>query len=551
MSQAPTPRRPHESIPPTLADRQALRHAAADYVRRCAPVPPLSLAELDAHTQRLLADAAIDGRYTHYAAVILNNETWRDALAAVPYDRRLLLLPQCLRDAPACAGEMDELGLICGECGRCHIGDIKAQAERLGYIVLIAEGAAVVMSLVQSGKIQGVLGVSCLAALEKIFPYIEAAAVPAVAVPLLYDGCQNTDVDAAWVREALTATAPAARPSPDTEAIHRQVEAWFAPAALGELMPAGDDPTASAALDWLGGPGKRWRPMLAACVYAACASETPGPLPEALRTLAVAVECFHKASLVHDDIEDADEFRYGTPTLHQRCGVPVALNVGDFLLGEGYRLIGRCGLGDAAKVRLLEVAAGGHRELCLGQGRELWWRRHRGPLTAAQMIEIFRQKTSPAFEVGLRFGAACAAAEGELAEPLHRYSDHLGIAYQIHDDLQDFDTAGGDLDASRPSIVLALAWDLADASARPALEALWRGEKRPQARDIVEALGARRAAQTLLTQHVAAAIEALAVLRNPILKAVLRQVLCRVFGRSGVIGASDDLPHMKRPKEPS
>ena len=58
-----------------------------------------------------------------------------------------------------------------------------------------------------------------------------------------------------------------------------------------------------------------------------------------LKKLAVAVECFHKASLIHDDIEDGDDLRYGTKTLHVEYGVPVALNVGDFLLGEGYRLI--------------------------------------------------------------------------------------------------------------------------------------------------------------------------------------------------------------------
>ena len=62
-------------------------------------------------------------------------------------------------------------------------------------------------------------------------------------------------------------------------------------------------------------------------------------MPDDLRKVAVAVECFHKASLIHDDIEDNDAQRYGETTLHEEHGVAVALNVGDLLIGEGYRLL--------------------------------------------------------------------------------------------------------------------------------------------------------------------------------------------------------------------
>ena len=99
------------------------------------------------------------------------------------------------------------------------------------------------------------------------------------------------------------------------------------------------------------------------------------PLPESLRQAAVAVECFHKASLVHDDIEDADERRYGRETLHVEHGVPVALNAGDLLLGEGYRLLAGCGAPADVCAELVRIAAAGHRELCLGQGAELAWMR--------------------------------------------------------------------------------------------------------------------------------------------------------------------------------
>ena len=62
-------------------------------------------------------------------------------------------------------------------------------------------------------------------------------------------------------------------------------------------------------------------------------------LPDDVKAVALAIEAFHKASLVHDDVEDDDSFRYGRPTIHREYGTPMAINVGDFLIGLGYRLV--------------------------------------------------------------------------------------------------------------------------------------------------------------------------------------------------------------------
>ena len=140
----------------------------------------------------------------------------------------------------------------------------------------------------------------------------------------------------------------------------------------------------------------------AACVYQSLRDDSSAPLPESIRKLLVAIECFHKASLIHDDIEDGDAIRYGQETLHVRYGVPVALNVGDILVGDGYRLIAELDLPDHRKVKMLEIAALGHRTLCQGQGAELCWQRHRSPLSIEALLEIYKQKTAPAFEVALR-----------------------------------------------------------------------------------------------------------------------------------------------------
>ena len=80
--------------------------------------------------------------------------------------------------------------------------------------------------------------------------------------------------------------------------------------------------------------GKRWRPFLTASVVQSLVETSQDGWSEDLKRICVAVECFHKASLIHDDIEDEDDQRYGEQTLHASHGVAVALNVGDLLVGE-------------------------------------------------------------------------------------------------------------------------------------------------------------------------------------------------------------------------
>ena len=101
----------------------------------------------------------------------------RARLAQVPFERRLLLMPKCLREENRCPAPFDEFGLLCKQCGLCSIQDFQTEAERLGYAVLVAEGSALVMAMIQTGQIEAIVGVSCLPVLEKTFPFVEAAAV--------------------------------------------------------------------------------------------------------------------------------------------------------------------------------------------------------------------------------------------------------------------------------------------------------------------------------------------------------------------------------------
>src|SRR5437016_5273820 len=130
---------------------------------------------------------------------------------------------------------------------------------------------------------------------------------------------------------------------------------------------AGLDPLAATeaiAYDFLAKGGKYSRPFITLAAYDALtggdctrpdgAEHVRSRLNDVVRRAAVSIESFHKASLVHDDIQDGDAFRYGQPTLHLQHGVATAINVGDYLIGMGYRLISRdieeVGAGTAADI---------------------------------------------------------------------------------------------------------------------------------------------------------------------------------------------------------
>ncbi|MFM8703472.1 MAG: polyprenyl synthetase family protein, partial [Planctomycetia bacterium] len=474
-------RPPQPSIPQTKQDRDALLDAIRRGMVREPAVPPLGLEDLRARASAAISEAGLGEGHLDYAVVLVNNESWRDALAAVPFERRLLLMPKCLREENRCPAPFDEFGLLCKQCGLCSIQDFQAEAERLGYAVLVAEGSALVMAMIQTGQIEAIVGVSCMPVLEKTFPHVQAAAIPAVAVPLLQDDCIDTTVDVDWVWDYIHLEAADRSRRLDLAGLHAAVKAWFDRPALDAVMGPPQGHAEEIARQWLAVGGRRWRPFLAAAVHAALCPDADTASGEVIRRVALAVECFHKASLVHDDIEDGDMERYGQPTLCGEHGVPIALNVGDILIGEGYRLLAESGLGGERVLVAVREAASAQRLLCQGQGAELAWSRDPSPLSSRQVLEIFRLKTAPAFDVALQLGAIVAGRSEECADVLRGYSDAVGIAYQIKDDIEDLvDDAGLVRDAaSRPSVLIALAAERARGDDRVMLGGLAAGKPDP------------------------------------------------------------------------
>ena len=538
-------RPPKKNIPPTPILRNHILHAVRDYVTKHNPVPPMPAEELKVHADHLIAALKLEPVYRDYVGVLLNNEMWREPLASVPFERRLLLLPKCLRVEDKCPAPFDEFGLLCKQCGLCTIQDLQSEAERLGYAVLVAEGSAIVMSLIQTGKIEAIVGVSCLSVLERAFPYMEAAAIPGVAVPLLQDDCIDTTVDLDWIWDYIHLTSDDKTRRMDLTALREEVDHWFSPESLTKIMGAAAGQTEQIAREWLGRAGKRWRPFLTVATFQALRENADAALPEDIRKIAVAVECFHKASLIHDDIEDNDAQRYGEKTLHEEHGVAVALNVGDLLIGEGYRLIASSTISAEQKAAMLLVASEGQRQLCRGQGAELCWARQPAPLTTLEVLDIFRQKTAPAFEVALRLGALYAGTDEheEVEDALGAYSEALGIAYQIRDDLSDLGTEGetNDIAGMRPSVLLATAYERATDANREMLASVWRrnlnGHIKPE---MVEALyrelKADERVRTLLETYKEEAIRSLRDVDNANLKGLLRRVMGKIFNDAEIKG---------------
>ena len=520
--------------PATLAQ---WRRWAEAHVARERLLPPLSRDELLTHAGWLVRHHGLPTEHTPLVALLVSNAVWRGVVAAVPFDRRLLLLPLCLSNRAVCRGERDEVGLICSHCGACVLDHIVREANRLGMVTLIAEGATVVRMLLADGRIDAVIGVGCLDTLTRLFPDLSRHAIPGIGVPLLTTGCQATTLEVGTLLELMREqTLQSGARLPDLDTLERTVREWMTPEALAEALgtPAGQ--VERLALRWMATGGKRWRPLLTVAVHAVLRSETA--IGET-RLTALAVECLHKASLIHDDIEDGDTERYGQPTLHAAHGIPVAINVGDYLIGEGYRLLLDLPIEAATKIRLLQTAAAGHHALCQGQGEELAFAAHPAPLRLDTFLKLCERKTGAAFEVAILLGAIQGGVDEQTCAPLRRFSRALGVAYQIRDDLADAARpAGGDLEANRPSVLLALACESDDTPVATALQSFWRRDPDPAAaaRGLAAALrsaGQFERAEQLAAHHLHTAERALAELQHVGLKRLLRRIATRLLDPAG------------------
>ncbi len=483
-------------VPETLALREQLKEKCDEVAGRLDRSRPMSKDEMEIVARELLDREGQPEGYLGWIMVMLSSAFYRDQVAATDPSRRLFLLPHCLKHAEGCPADYDEFGMNCKQCGACSIADFRTIAEEMGYKVLVAEGSPVVLKIIVSGYVDAIVGVACLNVLEKAIDKILLAGIPCMAVPLLSSDCRNTSVDEAWVSEMiLTRQETAAVQTRSYVHLLRAANDLFQGDTFERLAPrsrgsqvldeslenplANIDPIASTealALDFVRRGGKYSRPFITLATYDALttgkATLKDGPeaiaaYSDAVLRAAMSIEMFHKASLVHDDIEDDDGYRYGQPTMHRRYGLPTAINVGDYLIGLGYRMVSRdaATLGPAVAADILDNLAGAHTRLAEGQGAELLWRDAGDKrLTPLDALKVYALKTAPAFEAALLTGARLAGEVSDIAEPLRLFARNIGVAFQILNDLNDWQgdqnnklQAGGDVLGGRPTLLWALA----------------------------------------------------------------------------------------------
>jgi geranylgeranyl diphosphate synthase, type II len=187
--------------------------------------------------------------------------------------------------------------------------------------------------------------------------------------------------------------------------------------------------------------GKRVRPILTLG-----AGEVCGAPPRLVMPFACALEMVHTYSLVHDDLPamDDDDLRRGRPTSHRVYGEGLAILVGDALLTEAFGLIaGARGVPPPRVVRALgELAqAAGETGMVGGQALDLAASGGRR-VPFARVRDIHRRKTGALLRAAVRVGAVVAGAKPPLLRRLTAYGEHLGLAFQIADDIEDAAGAG-------------------------------------------------------------------------------------------------------------
>jgi len=182
--------------------------------------------------------------------------------------------------------------------------------------------------------------------------------------------------------------------------------------------------------------GKRFRPLLCLGGCEAAGGDVRQALPACC-----AIELIHTYSLVHDDLpamDNADE-RRGQPACHRRFGEATAILVGDALLTRAFEVLSADGTPNTLAILRTLGGASGTAGLIGGQMLDLALQAPSSKLHARQLEEIARRKTAALITASAVSGGLAAGGSAEALRRLTRYGRHLGLAFQLIDDLHDRD----------------------------------------------------------------------------------------------------------------
>ena len=215
--------------------------------------------------------------------------------------------------------------------------------------------------------------------------------------------------------------------------------------------------------------GKRVRPQLAMI-----ASQLFGGKDEDVLPAALALEIFHNFTLLHDDVMDHAEVRRGRPTVHVKWNENTAILSGDQMLIEAYKMLSQVPTDKLPKV--LDMFNKMATEICEGQQYDVDFESQEHVAIDSYLLMI-RLKTSVLLATALQMGAYIAGADEQAQDALYQFGIHIGLAFQIQDDILDvwgdpatFGKAiGGDIACNKKTYVALTALQLADENSGRAL----------------------------------------------------------------------------------
>jgi octaprenyl-diphosphate synthase len=279
----------------------------------------------------------------------------------------------------------------------------------------------------------------------------------------------------------------------------------------------------------IGAGGKRIRPRLVLLFAQALGFDGPQRFE-----LAAIVEFIHTATLLHDDVVDESGLRRGRQTANALFGNAASVLVGDFLYSRAFQMMVA-----VDRMRVLDVLADATNVIAEGEVLQLM-NMHDPDLAVESYLRVIRFKTAKLFEASARLGAVLAEAPPALEEACADYGRSLGTAFQLVDDLLDYEGAttelgknvGDDLREGKPTLPLLLAMARGNAAERSLIRhAIEHGEvaRLPEIVRIVRHTGAieatREAARTEadMAQHRAALLPPSAA-REALLELCVRSV---------------------------
>ena len=222
--------------------------------------------------------------------------------------------------------------------------------------------------------------------------------------------------------------------------------------------------------------GKRLRPTLALVAAEAVLNGglLNGNVLEDVLPAALALEVFHNFTLLHDDVMDKAPLRRGRETVHVKWNDNTAILSGDQMLIEAYKLIAQVPNDKVGGVLNLfnEMATG----VCEGQQYDVDFE-HMNSVSIDDYLMMIEKKTSVLLAYAMKIGGYIAGATPAQQEALYQYGLHIGIAFQIQDDILDvygdpktFGKAiGGDICSNKKTILLLTALETADAESKAEL----------------------------------------------------------------------------------